>query len=121
MYRQRARNWCILVVALLCSCRSQTPSVSKDESTRPSASGVSSGAHVCTPGSADSSAVAALALDTVSKIVQMPSRVLRFGQDSMGFRLVTIPDPTTRVTDGMAIVRIDTQCRILSVVVTDSA
>ena len=75
----------------------------------------------CGAGSSDSARAANLALDTVRKLSPFSSQVFRFSRDSAGFRIVTIPAPGQHVTDGMAIVRLTLECRIASLVQTDSA
>ena len=76
---------------------------------------------ICGRGPGDSLAAAKVALDTVNAGSRFKSVVLRYTRDSTGFRIVTMPAPTSRVTDGMAIVRLGPACQILSVTLTDSA
>jgi hypothetical protein len=49
--------------------------------------------------------------------------MVRFERDSAGVRIVTWPDRRAgaMVVDGMAIVRVGLNCRIVSLVQTDSA
>ena len=75
----------------------------------------------CTGGSDDSSAAVSVAIDTLSKLDSFRSEVLRYAHDSTGFRIVTIPAAGQHLVDGMAIVVLDSQCRIVSLVQTDSA
>jgi hypothetical protein len=69
----------------------------------------------------DSTAAAELVLDSLSKLLPFPSAVYRYSRDATGFRIVTVPAPGTHVTDGRAIVQLTGQCRISSLVLTDSA
>jgi len=69
----------------------------------------------------DSASAARVAIDSLSSIDPFRSRVFRFGADSQGMRIVTIPDTMSRMRDGMAVVRVDDRCRITSLVQTDSA
>jgi len=80
-----------------------------------------SGGGACTGGPEDSSKAAHVVLDTLQKLDGFPSAIYRFAKDSSGFRLVTSPAPGQVIIDGMAIVRLDPRCQIVSIVQTDSA
>jgi hypothetical protein len=69
----------------------------------------------------DSARAARVAIDSLTKVDPYRSRVLRFNRDSLGVRIVTMPDSGSAVTDGMAVIRVNDQCRIISLVQTDSA
>jgi hypothetical protein len=69
----------------------------------------------------DSASAAKVAIDSLTKIDPFRSRVLRFERDSLGVRIVTMPDSGSRVLDGMAVIHVNRGCRITSLVQTDSA
>jgi len=75
----------------------------------------------CSGQSQDSAHAVQIALDTLSNRVSWTSVVARYSHDSLGFRVVTMPTPGTSVLDGMGIIRLDAECHVLSLVVTDSA
>ena len=74
------------------------------------------GALVC-----DSNQVVRITLDSLARLDGFRSEVFRYEPDSMGFRIVTVPAPSARVLDGMAIVRVSRACRIENLTQTDSA
>jgi hypothetical protein len=69
----------------------------------------------------DSANAARVAIDSLSRVERFRSRVFRFQADSQGMRIVTIPDTTSTVTDGMAVIHVNRRCRITSLVQADSA
>lgn len=71
----------------------------------------------------DSARAARVALDSLARLDPFRSAVLRFARDTAGARIVTWPvqPPRGRITDGMAIVRVGHDCRIVSLFRTDSA
>src|SRR5216684_2522890 len=85
------------------------------------ACGHAQGQARCDGGGSDSARAARVALDTLARIQPFPSQVYRFSRDSSGFRIVTLPAPDHLMTDGMAIIRLNAQCQVTSLVQTDSA
>jgi hypothetical protein len=87
--------------------------------------GVSQGADQSTGRATpcDSARAARVALDSLARLDRSPSAVLRFERDSAGVRIVTLPDRQANATvrDGMAIIRVGPNCRIVTLVQTDSA
>jgi len=75
----------------------------------------------CKGGADDSALAAFVALDTLNRSDPFNSVILRYSRDSTGFRIVTMPAPGRHILDGMAIIRLTPECRIISVVKTDSA
>jgi len=69
----------------------------------------------------DSNQVVRITLDSLARLDGFRSEVFRYEPDSMGFRIVTVPAPSARVLDGMAIVRVSRACRIENLTQTDSA
>ena len=76
---------------------------------------------LCSGLSTDSARAAWVSLDTVNRVSNFPSVVLRYARDSAGFRIVTMPDSGRHVLDGMAVVQLTPQCTVLSLIRTDSA
>jgi hypothetical protein len=62
-----------------------------------------------------------LVIDSVATGYSFPSQVLRFARERHRVRIVTMPASQSRVTDGMTVAYVDDQCRITSLVQTDSA
>ncbi len=90
------------------------------EAARSAAAGAPAVAAGGGPAACDSAAAASVALDTLGRVAPFRSGVLRFGRDTAGFRIVTRPaDPG--VLDGMAVVRVGRDCRVRTLVQTDSA
>ena len=77
--------------------------------------------RVVAGGVCDSSTAARIALDSLARFYPFRSVVLRFERGTAGARIVTSPAPGARVLDGMAIVELGPDCRIRSLVQTDSA
>jgi hypothetical protein len=69
----------------------------------------------------DSARAARIVIDSLTRIDPFRSTVFRFGRDSLGVRIVTIPASPSTVRDGMAVVRVNRRCRITSLVQRDSA
>jgi len=69
----------------------------------------------------DSARAATIVIDSLTRIDPFRSTVFRFERDSLGVRIVTIPDSPSTVRDGMAVVRVNRRCRITSLVQRDSA
>jgi hypothetical protein len=66
----------------------------------------------------DSTSATQVAIDSLSKIDGFRSRVFRFQADSQNMRIVTSPDSTSTVRDGMAVIHVNVRCRITSLVQT---
>jgi hypothetical protein len=75
----------------------------------------------CMVGAADSTRAVGVALDTLGRLDRFRSVVYGVRRDSGSFRIVTMPAPEESVLDGMAIVRVGPDCRVVSLVQTDSA
>jgi hypothetical protein len=71
--------------------------------------------------SCDSAHAARVVTDSLAQGDPFRSQVLRFAREPGGVRIVTMPDSSSRMLDGMAIVHVDAACRILSITRTDSA
>lgn len=69
----------------------------------------------------DSTRVVSVALDSIDRIYRFKSSIHQFADDSSGFRVVTWPTPGQNVLDGMAIVLVNHDCRIVRLTPTDSA
>jgi len=79
-----------------------------------------SSSRTCGTQPGDSARVVQRVLDSLARGAPFRSKVYRYQLDSLGIRIVTMP-ADARFVDGMAIVRIDPRCRIVSIVQTDSA
>jgi hypothetical protein len=77
-------------------------------------------ALLCSGLSTDSARAAQVSLDTVNRVSNFPSVVLRYSRDSAGFRIVTMPDSGRHVLDGMAVVQLTPQCAVVSLILTQS-
>jgi hypothetical protein len=109
-------------IVVLGGCKPHTPAAERDG--RVLSAGATSGsfgANLCTTGRLDSADAVVAALDTVNKVLGFASQVYRFGRDTMGYTIVTIPIPTTHARDPMAVIKLDKKCRVTSLVLTDSA
>jgi len=71
--------------------------------------------------SCDSAHAARVVTDSLAKGDPFRSQVLRFAREPGGVRIVTMPDSSSSMLDGMAIVHVDAACSILSIARTDSA
>jgi hypothetical protein len=69
----------------------------------------------------DSARATRVVIDSLDRAFPFRSAIFRYGADSAGIRVVTIPAPGAKVLDGMAIVRLDGACRITRVEPRDSA
>ncbi len=69
----------------------------------------------------DSARAVSVVIDSLAKGDPFRSQVLRFARETGGVRIVTMPDSSSSMLDGMAILHVDAACRILSVTRTDSA
>jgi hypothetical protein len=69
----------------------------------------------------DSTRVVSVALDSIDRVYRFKSSIHQFADDSSGFRVVTWPTPGQNVLDGMAIVLVNHDCRIVRLTPTDSA
>lgn len=116
LWASRLPMGCVALVVLLASAACQPPS--PDEAVGRMDRG--SLARAATP-SCDSAQAARVALDSLAQLDPFPSAVYRFESDSLGVRIVTWPTSGQLVLDGMAVVRIDRACRIVSLIQTDSA
>ena len=75
----------------------------------------------CRAGPADSARAVAIALDTLHRLDRFQSVVNGVRRDSGSFRIVTMPAPDEHLLDGMAVVRVGPDCRVVSLIQTDSA
>ena len=101
-----------LSALLLPSCQSREESRAQQTELPPAATPV----QRC-----DSARAANVAIDSLSRLDPFKSEVYRYEPESAGVRIVTWPARDQEVIDGMAIIRLDQACRILSLVQTDSA
>ena len=69
----------------------------------------------------DSASAAKVVIDSLSNVDPFRSQILRFAREAHRVRIVTMPDSSSRITDGMAIIYVDDRCHITSLVQTDSA
>ena len=69
----------------------------------------------------DSTRVVSVVLDSINHVYRFKSSIHQFADDSTGFRVVTWPTPGQNVIDGMAIVLVNHDCRIVRLTPTDSA
>jgi hypothetical protein len=69
----------------------------------------------------DSTNAVKVAIDSLAKIDPFRSKVFRYEHNARDIRIVTMPDTSPRITDGMAIIHVNSRCRITSLVQTDSA
>ena len=74
------------------------------------------------PATADSAALARAALDTVDRASGFVSEILRYELHGDSVRIVTMPDQQRNVIiDGMAVIWLRRDARVLRVTFTDSA
>ena len=69
----------------------------------------------------DSTRAANVVIDSLAKHDPFRSQVIRFAREAGGVIIVTMPDSSSRIADGMAIAHVDAICRIIGVTRTDSA
>jgi hypothetical protein len=95
------------------ACGREVPRLSRTSTPAVTAAGDAAGC--------DSALAARVALDSLGRLDPFRSAVLRFQRDTAGFRIVTSPADSGSRTDGMAVVRVGRDCRVVALVQTDSA